>query len=249
MMAMAPFDHIARTYDDLWSGTAAGRAQRAIVWSAIDPLFQPGDTILDVGCGTGEDAVHLSRRGVRVSAIDASAAMVQIASSRGVDAMQVAIEELGRVPAAYDGVLSNFGAINCTADLAAVAASLARLVRPRGYIAVCLLNRVSAWEMTFFGSRFQWRKAFRRLRPGGVMSSLGVRVHYPPARDVRKAFAPTFDWVQSVGVGVFVPPSYGKLPEWAVRIAAGVESWTCKFPLVRAIGDHRLYVFRRRALC
>jgi SAM-dependent methyltransferase len=249
MTTPAPFDCIAGGYDARWTKSDAGRAQRETVWQVIEGLFQPGDEILDVGCGTGEDAVHLGRHGIHVSAIDASGEMVKLASARGVAATQLAVEELDRIHATYDGVLSDFGALNCIADVGAVAASLARLIRPRGYAVVCLLNRTCAWEMACFGLHLRGRSALRRLRRGGVESSLGLLVYYPSAREVRRAFQPAFELVQARGVGVFVPPSYVNLPARAVRVAAQADALLGDRPLLRALGDHRLYVFRRRPAC
>ena len=71
-----PFDRIATRYDALWTTTAIGRAQRNLVWRDMDALFHPGERILDIGCGTGEDAAHFAARGVTVYATDASPAMV-----------------------------------------------------------------------------------------------------------------------------------------------------------------------------
>jgi SAM-dependent methyltransferase len=249
MITAAPFDSIAASYDALWNRTDAGRAQREAVWRVIDPLFRQGDEILDVGCGTGEDAVHLGRMGVHVSAIDASAEMVKVAASRGVAATQLSVEGLDRIRATYDGVLSNFGALNCTVNLSAVAASLSRLVRPRRHAAICLLNRTCAWEMAWYSARFELRTAFRRLRRDALPTSLGIDVWYPSARDVEHAFAGYFELVHSTGIGVFVPPSYVTLPARAIRMAADADSHWANRPFMRALGDHRLYVFRRRHAC
>lgn len=249
MTTTAPFDRIANAYDTLWTHSEAGRAQRDAVWRVIDGLFQTGDEILDIGCGTGEDAVHLGRNGVHVSAIDASAEMVKIASARGVSATQLAVEQLNRIHGRYDGVLSNFGALNCTADLATVADSLHRLLRPRRYVAVCLLNRVCAWEIAWFGAQLRARAAFRRLKRTGVTASLGVHVAYPSARDVCQAFAAGFELVRSVGIGVFVPPSFVALPPGAIHRAARLDARFGGCHIVRALGDHRLYIFRRRQVC
>ncbi|HWF07089.1 MAG TPA: methyltransferase domain-containing protein, partial [Bryobacteraceae bacterium] len=108
--AGACFDAIAARYDELWTNTAAGRSQRESVWREIDPLFFHGARVLDLGCGTGEDALHLTRAGIAVSAFDASPAMVRIARDRGVDAQVLAIEDIGTLDGAWDGALSNFGA-------------------------------------------------------------------------------------------------------------------------------------------
>ena len=86
--------------------------------------FVPETSVLDLGCGTGEDAQQLGRAGVRVRAIDASPEMVRIARHRGVDAEVGNIEELEHLDGTFDGVISDFGALNCVEDLAAVAAFL-----------------------------------------------------------------------------------------------------------------------------
>ncbi|MGA3023383.1 MAG: methyltransferase domain-containing protein [Bryobacteraceae bacterium] len=249
MTSLAPFDRIAGSYDTLWTKSDVGRAQREAVWRVIDRMFQPGDKVLDVGCGTGEDAVHLGHRRIHVSAIDASGEMVRMASSRGVAATQLAAEELDRIRATYDGALSDFGVLNCTANLPMIASSLARLVRPGGYAAICLLNRTCAWEIAWFGLRLHVRTALRRMRRGGVLSSLGLWVHYPSAREVRRAFEPAFELVQSRGVGVFVPPSYVSLPTRMVRLTVEADALLGGLAMLRTLGDHRLYVFRRRPAC
>jgi ubiquinone/menaquinone biosynthesis C-methylase UbiE len=107
----------------------------------LDPLFESGDVLLDLGCGTGEDAVHFIRHGISVRAIDASPEMVRIARRRGVGASVLSIKELNRVQGCFDGVISNFGALNCVGDLDAIRRPLARLIRPSGHLAVCIVGQ------------------------------------------------------------------------------------------------------------
>jgi SAM-dependent methyltransferase len=130
----------------------------------MDPLFQAGERILDIGCGTGEDALHFAARGVNVYGTDASPALVQVARERGVTATVCSAEGLGRIGRSFDGAISNFGALNCVEDLPAVARVLATLVRPGGGVAICLLGRFCAWETLYYAVRLQWSKAFRRWR-------------------------------------------------------------------------------------
>jgi ubiquinone/menaquinone biosynthesis C-methylase UbiE len=163
MNSAAVFDRVAARYDTLWTTTAIGRAQRHLVWRDMDALFQPGMRILDIGCGTGEDAAHFAARGVTVYATDASPAMVQVAQARGgFTAAVCSAEELAKIGGTFDGAISNFGALNCVEDLPGVAGSLAGLVRPGGRVAICLLGRVCAWETLYYGARWQWSKALRR---------------------------------------------------------------------------------------
>jgi SAM-dependent methyltransferase len=241
-MSSALFERLAPRYDELWTDTPVGRAQRDAVWRVVDELFHAGDRVLDIGCGTGEDAAHLAARGVLVSAVDASPAMVARARERGVAAEVMRAEDLGKsapmsrgaadtsVCATYHGAISNFGALNCVQDLAGVARALGALVRPGGYVAICVIGRFCAWEMLYY------KKAFRRW--GGRAGD----IRYPTVRQLRADFAPDFELLYWTGIGMLVPPSYVKLPARIVRLLARIE----RFAPLRACADHRLLVFKRK---
>src|ERR1700726_2598075 len=88
----SPFDALAPSYNAMWTDTPRGREQRAAVWREIDGLFRAGDRVLDLGCGTGDDALHLMSQGIGVIGIDASRQMVEVARGRGVAARLLSIE-------------------------------------------------------------------------------------------------------------------------------------------------------------
>jgi ubiquinone/menaquinone biosynthesis C-methylase UbiE len=243
-MSSAVFDRIASKYDALWTHTAIGRAQRELVWREIDPLFHPGERILDIGCGTGVDAAHFLSRGIEVYATDASPAMVQLARERwGVKATVCRAEELGRIGKSFDGAISNFAALNCVANLPSVAVSLASLVRPGGHVAICLLGRFCAWETLYYAARFQWSKACRRWCGARFHEIL---VHYPTVSELRTAFSPDFELQRWTGVGLLVPPSYFKMRASQVRVLAACDRLLARLPLLRAMADHRLFVLVRK---
>lgn len=77
--AAHPFDSLARSYDESFTYRLLGRWLREGVWQRLEAAFTPGDTLLELGCGTGEDAIWLARRGVGVLATDASQAMLDVA--------------------------------------------------------------------------------------------------------------------------------------------------------------------------
>ena len=196
---MTAFDSIAADYDRLWTSAPRGKSQRLQVWNESDALFGAGDTVLDLGCGTGDDALHLESRGVRVCGIDASAKMVEIASARGVDAQQLGVEHLYHIEGPFSGALSNFGALNCVSDLRPVAAQLGRLVRAGGAVAICIMGRF-AWAETFEAlCRLDLRQAGRRW--AGRTNWRGIEVFYHTSRGVRSAFAKDFAFTRRVSIG------------------------------------------------
>jgi ubiquinone/menaquinone biosynthesis C-methylase UbiE len=245
------FESLAARYDALWTTTPVGRAQRNLVWRDMDALFQPGQRILDIGCGTGEDAAHFAARGVTVYATDASPAMVQVAQARGgFTAVVRSAEDLAQIGGAFDGAVSNFGALNCVADLPAVARSLAALVRPGGRVAICLLGRFCAWETLYYCLRLQFPKALRRWVGHALACQStclqGITVHYPTVSEFRAAFAPHFELQRWTGIGLCVPPSYVRLPAALVAILAACDRLLARLPLLRALADHRLFLLVRK---
>src|SRR3954471_3886707 len=113
MSSTVLFDRLAARYDQLWTNTPIGRAQRNQVWREIDPLFRPGQLILDIGCGTGEDAAHFAARGITVGATDASAGMIAQARDRGGFRAEICpAEQLHSIDGVFDGAISNFGSLN-----------------------------------------------------------------------------------------------------------------------------------------
>jgi SAM-dependent methyltransferase len=187
---MSPFDALAADYGALWSETPRGREQRDIVWREIDGLFRPGDRILDLGCGTGDDALHLAKRGVEVFGIDNSPRMVEMARSRGVDAAVLGIEDLPNLKEIFSGAISNFGALNCVSDLEPVAQELSKRIRANGYLAICLMGRF-CWSESLRGEFRRW--------PGRT-EWRGISVYYPGVGQVVRAFGRYFELVRDLSI-------------------------------------------------
>ena len=245
--AGAAFDRIASRYDELWTRSPVGRLQRKAVWRRLDSLFEGADVLLDLGCGTGEDALHFMRNGISVRAIDASSEMVRIACRRGVDASVLGIEELNRVQGYFDGVISNFGAFNCLANPDAIRPVLARLIRPGGHLAVCILGRFCLWETAWHLLQGKPRKARRRWRCEQFSASLQIPVRFFSVRTLARAFRPEFTLREWRGIGTFVPPSYvRRLPLSLLQALGSLDRFVAHLPLLRALADHRLIILARK---
>jgi ubiquinone/menaquinone biosynthesis C-methylase UbiE len=260
---VSAFDFIADSYDETFTETFIGRAQRRQVWQVTDRLLRPGDRVLEINCGTGVDALHLAQRGLRVLACDSSPRMVERARRRvesagfgpAVDLRILGTEAIAQLgpEGPFDGVLSNFAGLNCIEDLSSAAQNLARLLKPRGKALICLFGSRCLWEIAWHLAHADSSKAFRRFRGGGTRAHLGggtsVHVQYPSVRQVRRIFDPHLRLKAWKGIGIVVPPSY--LGFLAVRFpgffraAEKVDPWLGRCPAVRGWADHVLLTFEK----
>jgi ubiquinone/menaquinone biosynthesis C-methylase UbiE len=258
----AAFDGIAQDYDRIFTHTLLGRAHRSLVHRVLRRHLRRGQRVLDLNCGTGEDAIYLASLGVSVLACDISARMVEVARQKAersgygsnVELMVCANEHLADLAdrGLFDAILSNFGGLNCTADLPQVASELSRLVRPGGKVFLCMISRICAWEILWYATRGNGRKAFRRLSPSGTRASIGgtsLDVRYPSVSEMRRAFAPLFRLESWRGIGVVLMPSWlasgFQEREWFIDLLKRIDRWLGALPLFRGFADHILFQFVR----
>lgn len=91
---------------------------------------QPGERILDLGCGDGALTEKIRAEGAEVVAVDASPEQVAGARARGLDARVVRGEAL-EFDQAFDAVFSN-AALHWMKDADAVLEGVARALKPEG---------------------------------------------------------------------------------------------------------------------
>jgi SAM-dependent methyltransferase len=99
-----------------------------VVLAWLDP--QPGERILDLGCGDGALTRRLQEHGCAVIGVDASAAMVAAARDLGLDARQIEGQALP-FEACFEAVFSN-AALHWMLPPEAVIAGVARALVPGG---------------------------------------------------------------------------------------------------------------------
>jgi SAM-dependent methyltransferase len=221
--AGAVFDAEAAGYDNQFSATTIGGRMRRAVWRRCNERFRPGMRVLEMNCGTGEDAHYLGRRGVEVLATDASKAMLRRAAekieaaglSRRVELRELAWEDLAGFDAGpFDGALSNFGGLNCVEDLTGAARLLANHLKPGAVAVLCIMGPVVPWEWAWFLSKGKPGLALRRLKRGGAKWR-GLTIRYPSIRRVRNAFGREFRLLRASAVGALLPPPFTE--QWARR--------------------------------
>lgn len=267
----AAFDTLAADYDALEARNSIFQWMRGRVQSAALSIFRREARILEVGCGTGTDVLFFAQRGHRVVAVDPSADMLAVTRqkialagfSHAVELVQSSAEHLNEVierygKASFEGLFSNFGALNCVADLRRFARNAALLLRPGGRVLISIMPSVCPWEMCYFLLRIRPREAFRRWRgrsgTDGISVRVGnqdVRTYYHSRATLAAAFSHAFDFEKQFALGLFVPPPYlhtitryQNFFNSLIRCEELLAGW----PLLRHLGDHVVVILRKRTI-
>ncbi len=259
---MRAFDSMAPRYDATYLDNPSMRLMRSRVRAHLTGSLEPGDRILDLGCGTGEDALFLARAGYRVVGADFSPEMVRIARQkaaeeglgertefRRLDITSLA-EELPGDDSAFDAVLSDFGGLNTIPDLSILDRPVSRLLKPGGRFVACVMGRHCVWDWLTEIAHLRIDEARNRRRNGTVVRVKGyaVRTYFPTPREFTRAFG-SLRPVHVQALALFVPPprimaGRGHLdPLWQALDA--IEQPFARLPLLAGAGDHFLAVLEK----
>ncbi|HEY6482164.1 MAG TPA: class I SAM-dependent methyltransferase [Steroidobacteraceae bacterium] len=259
----AAFDSVAADYDGPRGNNAQIQDMRNEMWHWLDATFAAGSRLIDIGCGTGLDAIRMAQSGHHVTATDWSLRMAQRTRDRAasrqladrVRVLPLGAHELHRLdgPGTYDGAYSNLGPLNCVPDLVEVARECARLLRPGGALVFTVMGRICPWEIVHYLRRGKWARVGVRFARGLVpvgMNQHTIWTGYYRPREFYRAFRPHFCLAHYRGLCIFAPPPYltsirenhPSSYERLWRLDRRVAGW----PLLRATGDHFLIVMRKR---
>ncbi|MBN1203002.1 MAG: class I SAM-dependent methyltransferase [Anaerolineae bacterium] len=265
----ARFDRAAQMYDATYGPPDdSGHGNPLVGWlreqhvAVLREVLPEGASVLDIGCGTGEESIALAKAGYSVLGIDISPAMVRQAQTkaavygirRGMSCRALAAGRLETLDerGPFQGAFASLGTLNTEPDLPGVARGLHGLLEPGAPFVVTVMSRHCLYEILHNLRRFQpgrtlrrhsgWRE--NRAGAGGVVAP--VRFYSP-----RAFAAPFLDYFTVESVRAFplwLPPvhlhdlfrsdpeRYRRRLRWEQRM----QSW----PGFRAWGDHFLMILR-----
>jgi ubiquinone/menaquinone biosynthesis C-methylase UbiE len=254
------FDRAAAAYDDVWNANPVVRRLRARLLRRMLRVWHAGDRIIELNCGTGEDAIVLARHGIAVLATDISQGMIDRATAR------IAEEGLGQLVAlrtvdaralltigneTFSGALSNFGGLNCVENLRPIVEGVGALLSPGAQFITVFLGKhpIGANIAALRSGRL--RSLMRRQASGTRAASVeGMQfpVHYWSVPELRALFTPEFTLTRVRSLSVVSPPPasrlarrFPKLTTALISVEEKIDHW---WPVNRW-GDHIVCEWRR----
>ncbi|TCZ70606.1 class I SAM-dependent methyltransferase [Flaviaesturariibacter aridisoli] len=261
--AAEAFSRQAPLFDGLYGSNPIIAYKRARVRAQVERHLAPASRILELNCGTGEDALYFSSKGHSVLATDVSEAMLAQLRQKAfsldgcghLEARHCSYHDLRALPpeAPFDLVFSNFGGLNCTDRLADVLQSAADLLRPGGLLTVVVIPPFCLWESLLL-LKGEWRTATRRwFSRGGASAQVeGQRFrcwYYRPVF-IRKALRAEFNVLELEGLCTLVPPSYRerfpkRFPRLLHLLQRWEDRWAHRWPW-RSVGDYFIMTLQKR---
>jgi SAM-dependent methyltransferase len=222
----AAFSRKATVYDAFGEDHENLARMRQKVYDHISALVAPGSYLLELNAGTGLDAAAMVQRGYHVHATDISPGMVAEIEAKierdglagRLTTQQCSFTDLGQLSkptrssiGRFDAIYSNFGGLNCIADLTAVTRHFPSLLRPGGHITCVIMPPICPWELAITLKDF--RVGTRRLHRRGVVANVeGVtfRTCYFTPHQMRQSLGPRFRQVRLEGLSVLTPTADNK---------------------------------------
>jgi SAM-dependent methyltransferase len=255
------FDQIASSYDETFTYTEVGKKQRNIVWNYLERTL-PADAhldILELNCGTGEDALFLANRGNMVTATDVSEEMLNITNEKilknglekQVQTQKVDIEEFNAsiFDKKFDLIFSNFDGLNCVDEgvLGKLSNEFKVLLNVKGRIILVLMPRFCLWESIYFITKLKLNESLRRSRAGYTTAKVkgsDVKTFYYSPSIIAKKFSNNFIVKKIIPIGFFIPPSYLNnyftKKKRALNLLTSLDGGSSHFSFLSKAADHFL---------
>lgn len=263
----APFDHIASTYDSAFTLSAIGQLQRKYVWNYLEKITSElkGLEILELNCGTGEDALLFSEKGFNIVATDVSEEMLRVTQRKAhqyslqnkISSHYLDLDSFDETlfDKKFDLIFSNFGGLNCINpdSLKNLLEKIPALLSPGGRFIAVIMPKFCFWESLYFTAKFQFNNIFRRWTSSEVPADLQgavVKTWYYRPGQIKDWSAKNFSIIHTRPIGIAVPPSYlenfFRKREGFLKRLHAIEINLNQFSMLSGMADHFLIDLKLR---
>ncbi len=219
------FDEWPDRYEE-WFSTPIGKLVRQVEAEVVLDLLsaEPGEYLLDAGCGTGVFTTDFIAAGATVVGLDISFPMLRAAIQKAPQpAFSAVLGDMNRLPFMSNSFAKTVSitAIEFIEDAKNAIDELFRVTRPGGYVLVATLNSLSPWAerrraKTVRGQRHILENAFYRspedlLALSPVPGVFRTAVHFEKSDEImRAALVEERGRQQNLETGAFVAVRWQK---------------------------------------
>ena len=213
------FDKAAKNYDTTFTYSEIGKAQRGRVYHFLKQEINGKSNlnILELNCGTGEDAIYLSNLGHRVIATDISSEMIAKAKKKN-PSIQFLQQDITTITSEtfsekFDLIFSNFGGLNCLSkeQLKSLIDTSETLLKKNGKLIFVIMPKRCLWERFYFFIKGNFKKMKRRKSKKAVLANvdgIDVATRYFNPSELKELANKKYTLSVLKPIGISIPPSY-----------------------------------------
>ncbi|MBV1922886.1 MAG: class I SAM-dependent methyltransferase [Flavobacteriaceae bacterium] len=213
------FDKAAKNYDATFTYSSIGKAQRERVHHYLKQEIKSKKklSILELNCGTGEDAIFLTNQGHKVIATDISSEMITEATSKN-DSITFLQQDITTITSetfteTFDLIFSNFGGLNCLSkeQLETFIDVSETLLKNNGKLVFVIMPKHCLWEQFYFFIKGDFKKMNRRKSKQEVVANVddvNVPTWYFNPSELKTLTKNKFTLSLLKPIGISIPPSY-----------------------------------------
>lgn len=253
------FSEASTVYDARIQSNFVNRTIRDIEIHTILKYVHGADCVLEIGCGTGEEARRvIFETGKKVEAIDISEDMIAYASSKAAgsgigdkfSAKVMAAMSVGSISRQFKLIYSLNGVLNTEPAITEFFSGIQKITESGSTLIFSFRNRFCLGESLILAITGKRRKISERRSECVPVEVVGKTVmsRYYGVKEFLNLVPQDFNVQEKLGLAVFLPPYmaeriHGRLLMYIISIA---ERLFCRLPLFNRSGDEVLYVLRKK---
>lgn len=213
-------------------------------------------SVLEINCGTGEDAKWFANKNHTVLATDISEGMISVAkqksSLKNLTFQQLDINEIDSClrrndKEKFDVIFSNFGGLNCLSknELSQFFKKAKSILSENGKIICVIMPKNCIWENKYLFLSGKWKQLFRRNTKDFLevnVDGVAVKTWYYNPKEIVSLTKNEYHVKNYKPIGFFIPPSYlesfFKNKKWLLNFLNWKEKRIKNWSFLAKYADH-----------